>query len=216
MRCTVFFIALCVAYAALCPDVHANARDMQLRVVSGHEIGIVRHPAQTPEPAAWPKVYLPRFGVNYLYGVSRGLNIGAGLELSLARTLATHATGYQGLSPVDVTATYHDILMPLILETRLSDGSAWAWLAELSTGLAISHWHDKTVRPVGAANDLPFVRGDLWRYAWFGRVSLAREWRPNNAFGLRIGALAGVKSQGDLHFGLFASGDWLWLDDEDA
>lgn len=215
MRCVVFFVALCAGLVASPLSARAEHGDMQLRVLSGHEIGIVRHPAFNPQPGSWPKVYLPRFGVNYIYGISRNFAIGAGLEASLQRTFSTGNIGYQSLSPATLNAAYNDILIPLILETRLNDGSEWSWLAELSTGLAVMHWNDNSLRAPGSAADLPFLKGDLWRFAWFGRVSIAREWRPNAHFGLRIGALAGVKGQGDLHFGLFVSGDWLRLDDQD-
>jgi hypothetical protein len=215
MRCVVFFVALSAGLFAAPVDARAERGDMQLRVVSGHEIGIVRHPALNPEPGSWPKVYLPRFGVNYLYGLSRNFSVGVGIEASLQRTLSTNNIGYQAFAPANLNAAYNDLFIPLILETRLNDGSEWSWLAEFSTGLAVVHWHDNTLRAPASAAELFFLKGDLWRFAWFGRVSLAREWRPDNHFALRIGALAGVKSQGDLHFGLFVSGDWLCLGDPD-
>lgn len=215
MRCVVLFVALCTGLVTASSKARAEPGDMQIRFVSGHEIGVLRHPNLDYQPASWPKVYLPRLGIHYLYEMTGNLVLGAGIEASLQRNLSTTNIGYEHFYPANLQAAYNDILIPLILQTRLNDGSDWSWLAEVSTGLASFRWHDSTLRAPGQSIELPLRAEPLWRFAWFGRVSIAREWRPNANFGLHCGALAGVKSQGDLHLGLFVSGAWLWLSNSD-
>ena len=182
----------------------ANGRELSLRAVSMHELAIVRHPHLDVAPQKWPSVYVPRFGLHATYHVLRQAGLGFGIEAGLPRRVLSQGVSYRGAERANLWADYHDILLPVLLEGYLQNGSNWSWSATLAMGLALTHWQDAAAYLAGEPDrQLPLERQDVWTSAWFGRLAVGPIWRASDNFALRFGGSVGCKQHADLHVGLF-------------
>jgi hypothetical protein len=189
---------------------HAEGGELDVRAVSAYELAILKHPDLDRKPQKYPRIGVPRFGLHALYGLTHKINVGLGVEASLQRQTRTDDVLYQHTQDGDLTASYNDILLPVLVETSFANGSDWRWVAGIATGLALSRWQDTAMQLALDDGRQAFYKPTAtWAAAWFGRLEMGRVWRPTDHFSMRVGASAGLKQQGDLHFGLWLSGSYL-------
>lgn len=203
---------LCV-FGGVLREASAEKSEIGVHVISSHELVLLGYPkfngVSGAVSSSGAPAYLPRLGVQAAYGITHQLSFGFGVSAAIPRTITVHARGYQDIVEGQLHASYHDIWVPAVAEVQWPNGKSGSWLVNLSTGLALTHWTSlyMTELPGSQSRDLPITPESIWRPMWFGQLSCARAWRPHDAFGLQLGAMAAVKQQGDVHLGLYLSAD---------
>jgi hypothetical protein len=102
----------------------------------------------------------------------------------------------------DLTASYDDILLPVLLETSLANGSDWRWGAGIATGLAVTRRQDTALHlAVNDGRQAFYKPPATWAAPWFGRINMgapgARRttsqcgWVPRRASGSRATYILG-------------------------
>ena len=179
---------------------------LSTRFSVSNEFAFLHHPQAIYKHASTTPVYLPRFGVQFAYGLANWLELAVGADMSLSRAVAAHHVGFQGIGRGDLYADYSDVSLPVQWALRYDVGTDYNGLWVLGGGCTYTHWHTQAL----LSDDLhqyPINKTAAWYGQWFARTALLLEWRPIDWFALQLGPYGTLTSGGDVHAGL-----WLQVD----
>ena len=181
--------------------------------VAVNELGILYHPAAGYQNAQGSFEYLPRFGLNLVYGLRNHWDISLGCEASLQRQVTARNVNYQKVSSGDLYASYNDILIPAKVTYRLDVGRDLGFVGALTIGAALVQWRDRYMLPANS-NDGPgaqpyFInKTNRWYTGVFGRAAVGGEWSPTDWFTLTLAPYFAYASNRNMGVGINVGADF--------
>ncbi len=168
----------------------------------------VRHPDIQRNGTAI--IYVPRFGVDLVYGLLNHMDFSAGIELSLNREIVLDDI-IQGVSSGSLYATYRSITVPWKMAYRLTVGGA-NFIAALTVGFDFSSWQENYVLPSDGSDGVPLYieENPQWHTRGFGRLSVGAEWQPAEWCTLTAMPYFAYSSSRDIGAGLFMGADFTF------
>lgn len=192
-------------------NAHAAGGEAYIGVISAHEIAVLYRPDLSTSSSFGAVTYVPRFGANTIYALTRRVRFGIEATASLPQNVVSHDVHYQAVLQGELVARYQDVmLLPFVLQYSFESGADWAWHVGIATGIRWAHWQDVALHsPLDYTAQLPFESRAGWQAAWLGQIRTGGTWRPTDHVMMQVGLYLGMAQQGDTYAGVSLSGGWM-------